>query len=263
VATNGQKVAQVALAHVGLIENPVGSNTDSGGLIDQMQAYWGLHAEPWCAMYVSYCYRTAGVDDDGVINPGTSTMCMRAAAKNLWRAAGPVPTGAIMILCGIHTEVVISDRGNGLIDCVGGNVNQQVMRTVRSLGGGWRCIVPPAILQGQPEPIRVYGFDDPAHAPKRYGPWHDRSAREAAIASLPPDERRFARRIRIPGRNQYAFDLLNPAQWRFGPWQDKGARDADMASYQKKVGRSMRPWSQPVQPQTGGGGSVTSGETTQ
>jgi hypothetical protein len=214
-------------------------------------------------MAVSAWYREAGVDDDGVIHPATGVMCERASAKGIWLAGGSVPPGAILILCGIHTEVAIHQRSDGLIDCVGGNVNQGVRQTVRALGNGWRCMVPPAILQGQPEPIRVYGFDDPAHMPKRYGPWHDRSAREAAIASLPPDERRFARRIRIPGRNQYAFDLLNPAQWRFGPWQDKGARDADMAAYQRKTGRSMRPWSQPVQPQTGGGGSVTSGETTQ
>lgn len=257
----GQKVAAVALSHVGLQENPFGSNTDGGGLIDQMENFWGLHAEPWCAMYVSFCYRTAGVDDDGVINPGTATMCERASAKGLWLATKPVPAGAIMILCGIHTEIAIHDRGNGLIDCVGGNVNQGVRQTVRTLGNGWRCIVPPAILTGQAEDVRVFGFDDPAHMPKRFGPWHDRAARESEIASLPPDERRFARRVRIPGQNQFAFDLLDPGQWRFGPWQDKASRDQQMAAYQKKVGRSMRPWSQPVPPPQGSGG-VTSGETT-
>lgn len=260
MATNGQKVATVALSHVGVQESPFDSNTDGGGWIDQIQAYWHLHSQPWCAMAVSAWYREAGVDDDGVINPGTATMCDRAAAKGLWLATKPVPTGAIMILCGIHTEVVVSDRGNGMLDCVGGNVNQQVMRTVRALGSGWRCIVPPAILQGQPEPVRAYGFDDPAHSPHRYGPWHDRASREATIAKLQASDRRWVRRIRIPGRNQYAFDLLNPTHWRFGPWQDRAVRDGEMAAYQQKTGRSMRPWSQAVAAQ--GTGSPTSGEST-
>lgn len=262
MSTNGQKVAAVALSHVGVQESPWGSNTDGGGFIDQIEKWWGLHAEPWCAMYVADCYREARVDDAGVINPGTATMCQRADAKELWHTQGPVPTGAILILCGIHTEIAIHQRADGLIDAVGGNVNQGVRQTVRQLGNGWRAIVPPAILQGQPEPVTVYGFDDPAHMPRRYGPWHDREAREKAIAGMAQAEQRWVRRLRIPGRNQYAFDLLNPAQWRFGPWQDKGARDVQMAAYQQKVGRSMRPWSQAVAPQDSTG-AITSGETTQ
>lgn len=251
----------MALSHVGVQESPWDSNTDGGGFIDQIEKWWGLHAEPWCAMYVSDCYREAGVDDAGVINPGTSTMCARADQKGLWLKGTSVPPGAILILCGIHTEIAVHQRSDGLIDAVGGNVNQGVRATVRQLGNGWRCIVPPAILLGQSEPVRVYGFDDPAHMPRRYGPWHDRASREATIAKLQQAEQRWVRRIRIPGQNQYAFEVLDPQQWRYGPWQDRATRDREMAAMQQKVARSMRPWSQAMSPQDGTGG-VTTGETT-
>jgi hypothetical protein len=262
--TNGQKVATTALSHLGTQESPLGSNTDGGGWIDKIEAQWGLHAEPWCAMAVSAWYREAAVDDDGVINPGTATMCARADAKGLWHTQGPVPPGAILILCGIHTEVAIAQRADGLIDCVGGNVSDGVYKTVRQLGGGWRCIVPPAILQGQPEPITVYGFDDPHFAPERFGPWHDRAARESVIAGLPVAERNHVRRVRIPGANQFAFYVLNPNKWRFGPWQDKADRDAQMADMAAKTGRQMRPWSQQVQsvPAPSSGGGPTTGVKT-
>ena len=266
--TNGQKVATVALNYAGqgLVENPWGSNHDNGGPIDKAEKFWGLSGLAYCAMGVSQEYRDAGVPDAGVISPSTYVMCERAEAQGLWLPDGhPVPPGAILILCGIHTEVAISQRSNGWIDAVGWNVNQGVRRTVRQLGGGWRCIVVPALAQGTAEPVVVYGFDDLSQAPKRYGPWHDRAGREAAIASLPDTARHFARRVRIPGRNQYAFDLLSPHQWHFGAWQDKAVRDSKMAAYKKHVGHNLRPWKHTIPDHTApaGSGGLTTGEATQ
>jgi len=259
---DGQKVAVEALSRVGTHESPWDSNTDGGGFIDQIEKFWGMHGEPWCAMYVSWAFRAAQVNDAGVISPATGVMCQIATQKGLWLPAGhPAPTGAIMILCDIHTEIVISQRASGLIDCVGGNVNQGVNKTVRALGGSWRCIVPPEVVAAPPAPIVVYGFDDPHFTPKRYGPWHDRDAREKRIHQLPHDQLRWVRRINVHGKNQYAFEILNPNKWHFGSWLDKGVRDQKMNAYEHSTGRQMRPWNQKVHPDEGTG-SLTTGDTT-
>lgn len=258
--TNGQKVALAAMRHLGVTEDPWGSNTDDGGPIDAWEMIYRLHAEPWCAMFAGAMYREAGVDDSGLIDPGTAVICQRSDRMGAWWRGGPVPAGALWVRCGFHVEIVLADEGNGVLANIGGNVNQGVRRTWRRISDG-RIVVPPQVSVGEPELATVYGFDDPRLAPRRYGGWSRREAREQVIADLPHERRRMARRINIGGMAPYAFEILPGRRWHFGPWEDKEVRDRAMAEYSRQHNRrQMRPWAQRIRP--AGSGRITSGDTT-
>jgi hypothetical protein len=263
---SGQLVAMTALRHLGDTEDPFGSNTDRGGWIDSCQADWHLHGVPWCGCAVDRWFREAGVDDGGVCHPATGIMCANARNRGwVWRKTGgsTVPAGAIWISCGQHVEVVVGDRGDGLLDCIGGNVNQACRSTVRRLADATMIIVPPAILEGTDEDVRVYGFDDLTLRPKRFGPWRTKTQRENVIKKLTPERRKQVHRVRIAGKSPFAFVIYPRAttRWRFGPWDSKDARDGLMREYRAShSGRKLRPWALDVN-RMGGKGGVTTGES--
>lgn len=270
--TNGQKIVAEALRYVGVVENPLGSNRGSTP-INECQAMYGmgpgtqLGPQPWCACFCGFCFAKAGVSHDGVIHPHTGIMCQRADAKGgLGPPEGLVPPGALAIRCGTHVEIVVADRGNGLLDCVGGNVDQGVRRTVRRRAD-LRIIVPPDILEGQPEEVRVYWFEDPGLRPARRGGWATKDEREAKIRTLTDEERRRVRRINVGGPAPYAFEILRPGNptWQFGSWRRKEARDRVMRRREARTGRGMRPRSRLITPPPAGvvatGGGVTTGDT--
>jgi len=259
----GQQVVLTALRHNGDTEDPWASNTDRGGWIDQIQRAWGLHGVPWCGCAWDAWYREAGVTDNGIGSPSTGAMCQHAQNGGwLWKG-GPVPAGAAWLRCGIHVELVVGDRGNGVLDCIGGNVNQAVRQTVRRISDATIIAVPPAILEGDPEPVHVYGFDDLNLRPKRYGGWATKEQRKAVIQSLSPAKRKQVHTINIGGPSPFAFVIYptDNTRWHFGPWESKDRRDALMREYQHShPHHRLRPWSILVN-DLGGHGGMTTGET--
>jgi hypothetical protein len=258
--TNGQKVVQTALGELGITESPWGSNT--GPEVDVFTGHYGMHAVPWCGCFAGWCFFKANVDDDGLCSPSTAVTCQRADADGGLRPAPgkPIPPGSLWINCGVHVELVRQDNGDGTVSNIGGNVNQQVALTRRFISDG-RIIVPPAVLAGQPEPVTVYGFDDTALRPRRYGGWATREAREAVIANLAADKRAHVRRLRLPNTpSPFAFEIATSTRWRFGPWSDVAAREKAETDYLAgHPGARLRDWSLE---QASAPGAMTTGEST-
>jgi hypothetical protein len=254
------------MSHLGATERPFGSNTDGGGWIDQIQRVWGLHAVPWCGCAADAFYREANVDDSGIGNPGTSAMCQKAQANGWVWKKGPIPAGAWWISCGTHVETVVGDRGNGLVDNIGGNSNQSVRLNTRRVSDATIIIVPPAILGGTPEKIAVYGFEDLLLRPKRYGGWRTKAQREKVIGKLSPEVRKVVHRVNIGGKAPFAFVVYprTNERWRLGPWDSKETRDRLMREYRSghSQPRILRPYAVDIN-SAGGHGGLTTGDTTQ
>jgi hypothetical protein len=85
---------------------------------------------------------------------------------------------------------------------------------------------------------RAYYLEDPAVKPKLYGPWRTKAQREKVIAGLSPIARKAARRVRIRGR--YGFTLGRRV---YGPWVDAASRDAARKVLERRLGRTLRPYS--------------------
>jgi len=256
--TKGHRVVSILSRFVGTEEVPLGSNRGPrGGFIDSAHRMYGLPPSPWCAMGVGYAYRLAGVDDSGVIHPYTGEICLRAKNKSLILRSGRVPTGALLVRCGVHVEVAVRDRGNGLIDAIGCNVDHGIRRTVRRRDD-WVIVVPPDILRpSDHDQRRHFFFEDTSLRPIRFGPWRVRAWRDrrmaAAVARHP---RHRVRKWRQAGG--YGFDLVR-GDGIFGPWDSRRARDLAMAARQRRTGRRMRPFSVAVDDL----GDLPSGPTTE
>ena len=50
-----QDVLQVAIGELGTVESPANSNKTKYG------AWYGMDGQPWCAMFVSWCFANAGM----------------------------------------------------------------------------------------------------------------------------------------------------------------------------------------------------------
>lgn len=258
---SGQIVVVTALRHLGDTEDPFGSNTDQGGWIDSIQADWHLHKVPWCGCAVDAWFREAGVDDGGVGSPSTAAICSTARARGwLWKK-GTIPGGAIWVNCGTHVELVVADRGNGLLDTIGGNVNQAVRKCTRRVSDGV-IVIPPAILEGVDEPVRMYGFQDLSLRPRRYGGWNTKTRRENVIKKLPQDLRKQVHRVNVGGKSPFAFVIYprTNQRWQLGPWDSKDVRDRIMREYRiSHLRHRIRPYSIDINSLTGTGG-VTQGD---
>ena len=58
-----QMVVRTAKAEVGVTEHPAGSN--SGPRVREYQSTTGAYNEPWCASFVTWCWREVGIRLDG------------------------------------------------------------------------------------------------------------------------------------------------------------------------------------------------------
>ena len=139
MATNGQVVARIHTSMDGTVEVPFGANTGSPaytGWIDACQNEKGMGRgtkygpQPWCAMSAAKAYRDAGCPEElwRAIDPYTGfiPITFKHLGVDPWPAGRLVPPGAIVVAPGRHVEICVADRGDGLLDCVGGNVNNQV-----------------------------------------------------------------------------------------------------------------------------------------
>ena len=132
-------ILAIARKELGYKESPAGSNRTKYG------AWFGLNGQPWCMMFVQWCFRQAGAQD---MLPALTASCgalMRAAqAKGCWITGdyqpGDVviydfPGGAATDHCGIVvtalTDGVRAIEGN---TAVGDNSNGgEVMERTRPL----------------------------------------------------------------------------------------------------------------------------------
>ena len=231
--TPNERVVATAARYVGVREKPDGSNDDGGGWITKIERYWSMRYEPWCGMAASAWLREAGVTD--VSHPATSEICRKGREKG-WVTNTPVP-GALIVWCGTHVGMLVSQVSPGVWNTIEGNSGNQVARRVRSLEGA-TLVVSPELRHAQPSIERVYYLEDPHVTPKLYGPWTTRQGREKAIAALSPANRRLARRVKL-GR-KYAFTLGRRV---YGPWLDKDSRQEAERVLERRLGRQLRPFS--------------------
>jgi len=71
-----------------------------------------------------------------------------------------------------------------------------------------------------------------------YGPWLTKAQREKVIAGLSPALQGQARRVRVKGR--YGFTLGRRV---YGPWVDAASRDSARKTLERRLGRTLRPYS--------------------
>jgi hypothetical protein len=186
-------------------------------------------------MFVSAVYAEAGVDDDDLAHPSTAEICHRARAKGA--VTGPMP-GGMVVWCGQHVEILVSEVRPGVWRTIGGNVDNRVAWRVRDISGAI-CVTPIAIRRPAAASQHYWWIEDPGAKPRRYGPWRVRAWRERAISKLPPAMQRRVRRIRVAGK--YAYEI-GPRR-KYGPWTDKASRDAALKILEARLGRRLRPYS--------------------
>jgi hypothetical protein len=228
-----------AARYVGVRENPLGSNR--GPIIDQWARYWGPQyvGQPWCGMACSAWLRESGVTD--VSHPSTWIIVQRAREKG-WTTKVPVPGALIVwpVNGGRHVEMLVSQASPGVWNTIGGNVSDSVQRKVRALTD-CTLVVSPELRNAQPSVERRYYLEDPKVTPTLYGPWRTKAQRERVIAGLSAENQRLARRVRIGGK--YAFTLGRRV---YGPWLDQAGRDNAQKVLERRLGRTLRPFSRVV-----------------
>ena len=84
-------ILRVARGELGYKESPAGSNKTKYG------AWFGLNGQPWCMMFVQWCFRQAGAQD---LLPALTASCgalMRAAqARGQWITGGYQPGDVVI-----------------------------------------------------------------------------------------------------------------------------------------------------------------------
>lgn len=129
LATTADRVLRVARGELGTVESPAGSNRTRYG------AWYGLDANPWCAMFLVWCFHRAGagdlrdvLSDRGLAyTPAFAAACRRAG----WPAVSPaaVEAGDIVFfdfpdaVFRIQHVGVAVGRDGGNVVCVEGNTS--------------------------------------------------------------------------------------------------------------------------------------------
>lgn len=87
-----QKAVDIAAAWAGL-RSTDGTDADRGGEIDKIEALWGLHGDPWCAMFACYCTAKALMFTENLttLEDGmqllASSLCESASCEDLMQQA--------------------------------------------------------------------------------------------------------------------------------------------------------------------------------
>lgn len=245
------RVIQVAERELGVTEQPPGSNRGARVETYQRATTLGGTGWPWCAAFVEWVWRQAGVQTDAC-SPSTQVMADRARALG-W-VGDPVP-GAAIVWDGVHTEILISPAGGTVWHTIGGNTGDAVRRRVRDTNG--TTIVRPPDLDGEAAPARQYLLEDVAAEPRLLGPWRTTAYRDRAVRQLPPRERARARLVTHRGKPAV---LIGPRRL-YGPWHTTTDRDRARAVLEQRLGRRLRPFSRPT-PTTKAGSAEGLGKTT-
>lgn len=137
---NAQKVLEVARRQIGIVESPSGSNMTKFG------AWYGYNGVPWCAMFVSYCFNSAGLPLAITTKKGFA-YCPYGVQwfKKQKRWYSKPITGDVVFFdwkgngVAAHVGIVERVNSNGTVDTIEGNTSAgnnanggKVMRRVRS-----------------------------------------------------------------------------------------------------------------------------------
>lgn len=117
-------IIEVAKNEIGVTESPKNSNKTKYGKA------FGLDGQPWCGMFVSWCYDQAGVvlPKIGFSKPGFAG-CQTAVAyfKKVGKiTTKPVPGDIVFFDWNSdgrydHTGIFVKDNGDGTFDTIEGN----------------------------------------------------------------------------------------------------------------------------------------------
>jgi hypothetical protein len=134
----GQAILNAIRPEVGVAEQPPGSN-DSPRIAQYRQATAGSGVGPWCAYFVSWAARQAGVPlgDQGQGFGRVDDVMAWAQKTGKALPAGSTPAAGDLIVWDEHIGVVESVDPDGAIHTIEGNSSDQVSRrTYGSDGGG-------------------------------------------------------------------------------------------------------------------------------
>jgi hypothetical protein len=129
--TAGQAVLNFVRAEVGVSEQPPGSN-DGPRIAQYRQATAGAGVGPWCAYFVSWAAREAGVplgeQGQGFGRVDDVYAWAQRAGKAIPNGAGVLPAPGDLIVWDEHIGVVESVGPDGTISTIEGNSSDQVAR---------------------------------------------------------------------------------------------------------------------------------------
>jgi hypothetical protein len=134
----GQAILNAIRPEVGVAEQPPGSN-DSPRIAQYRQATAGSGVGPWCAYFVSWAARQAGVPlgDQGQGFGRVDDVMAWAQKTGKALPAGSTPAAGDLIVWDEHIGVVESVDPDGTIHTIEGNSSDKVsQRTYGSDGGG-------------------------------------------------------------------------------------------------------------------------------
>ncbi|HET7545618.1 MAG TPA: hypothetical protein VFK05_37380 [Polyangiaceae bacterium] len=121
VGTEAVAVARKELA-TGVFENE--GNDNAGARVDEYERLFGLHNQPWCAMFVYFCYNTAAAKL-GTSNPlpkiaGASALLVWAQ-RNDKLVTEPVAGDVLIVKPGTHVGLVTGTPRGGKVPSIEGN----------------------------------------------------------------------------------------------------------------------------------------------
>ena len=146
------RVIDTALGQVGYTESPPGSNRTKYG------AWYGLDGQPWCMMFVQWCFNGAGCP-----LPYKTASCsglLRWYRENMPQAVFGTPqAGDIAIYSFGHTGIVLSCDGQHL-EAVEGNTSPDDKGSQDNGGGVYRRRRPVSSACAFIRPEYTGGIDD-------------------------------------------------------------------------------------------------------
>jgi hypothetical protein len=135
----GQAMVNLARQEVGVAEQPPGSN-DSPRIAQYRQATAGSGVGPWCAYFVSWAARGAGVpigeQGQGFGSVEQVWSWAQGAGKAIPAGTQPPQTGDLIVWGGRHIGMVESVDPDGSIHTIEGNSSDQVSRRTYGPDGG-------------------------------------------------------------------------------------------------------------------------------
>src|SRR3954447_14569922 len=135
----GQAIVNLVRQEVGVTEQPPGSN-DSPRIAQYRQATAGSGVGPWCAYFVSWAARQAGVPlgdaGQGFGRVDDVYAWAQRTGKAIANGPGVQPQPGDLVVWDEHIGVVESVEPNGTIHTVEGNSSDKVSERTYGAGGG-------------------------------------------------------------------------------------------------------------------------------
>ena len=143
---------QKAISQIGITEDPPNSNNNKYG------SWYGINYQPWCAMFVTWCFEMCG-DSPSFVRGSRYSYCpyvvadARAAKYGLRTTDDPIPGDVVVYDWSydtVYDHIGIFEKwvGNGVFHAIEGNTSYssnsnggEVMRRERSKSGQGTCFV--------------------------------------------------------------------------------------------------------------------------